>query len=158
MATLFFEQFSPSLGTPLTQVHWNAWQSLWDVCPLLHDAQISAPSITQAAPVAAAPSLQVQVFALHLPSTVRVYPALQLPHKCALSVVHSTPMAGEPFSHEQMLLAGQAFVGIKPASQLVQSVTFLVQPVVDCNPSLTAAFPLAQSHLLSYTKSSHLST
>jgi hypothetical protein len=57
----------------------------------------------QAAPVAAVPLEQVQVFATQvLLDVLRVYPALQLAHLTALFVVQAAPVAAVPLGQLQV--------------------------------------------------------
>merc|ERR1711924_469553 len=66
------------------------------VYPALHDAQMAAPSVMQAAPVAATPFEQVHVLAEHA-EPANMYPALHDAQMAALFVVQAAPVAATPF-------------------------------------------------------------
>jgi hypothetical protein len=72
------------------------------VYPISQNAQISALSEVQAAPVAPIPFEQVQVLALH-EAALRVKPVLQLAQIAALLEVQLAPVAASPFVQLQML-------------------------------------------------------
>lgn len=69
--------------------------------PTLQLAQISAPSVEQAAPCAGDPPEQVQLLAEQA-SLLNVNPPSQLAQIAALFEVHASPVAAIPSTHVQL--------------------------------------------------------
>jgi len=68
--------------------------------PVSHvPAQMAAPSLVHAAPVAGEPLVHVHSFAVQTPSPLRVYPASHDAQMAPPSLVHAAPVAGEPLAH-----------------------------------------------------------